>query len=394
MPRRPIETVMSDLRQRVESAVPGLTIETAQLMEDLIGDLISNPQPIEVKLFGADGATLRDTGATVAAAIGKIPGVVEVFDGSRIAGDAIEIRFDRVRAAFEGLDPQAASAQVDRLLAGTVTSQIQSGEKMIGIRVWTPQRDRQRIEQLNQFQLRSPDGHFVPLARIAEVATVAGQAQQSREDLREMVAVTARLEGLDLGTAIREVKAAIAKLSLPSTISVEYGGIYAEQQRSFNELILVFVGALLLVATLLTYLYERLSIVVSILATALLTLPGVFAGLFLTGTELDLSSMMGLTMVMGIVTEVAVFYFAELDTNATIGTEDLLRACAARLRPILMTSAIAILALTPLALGLGTGSAMQRPLAITIISGLLFAVPLVLFVMPGLFLLMARTNQE
>lgn len=385
MPRRPIEEVMSDLRQRVEQSVPGLTVETAQLMEDLIGDLISNPQPIEIKLFGTDGTTLRAAGATVATAIEKIPGIVEVFDGTSIAGDAVEIRFDRIRAALEGLDPEAASAQVNQLLAGTVTSQIQAGEKMIGIRVWTPQADRQRIEQLREFPLRSPDGHVVPLARIAEIAAVAGQAQQSRENLREMVAVTARLEGLDLGTAIREVRRQIATLGLPADISVEYGGIYAEQQRSFNELILVFVGALLLVATLLTFLYERFSIVLSILVTALLTLPGVFAGLYLTGTELDLSSMMGLTMVMGIVTEVAVFYFAELDTNARIGTDDLLRACAGRLRPILMTSSIAILALTPLALGLGTGSAMQRPLAITIISGLLFAIPMVLLVMPALF---------
>ncbi|HMM67947.1 MAG TPA: efflux RND transporter permease subunit [Dokdonella sp.] len=390
MPRRPIEVVMSDLRQRVAESVPGLTVETAQLMEDLIGDLISNPQPIEIKIFGANDAALRKTGASVAQAIAKLPGVVEVFDGTRIAGDAIEIRFDRVRAALEGLDPESASAQVNQLLAGVVTSQIQSGEAMIGIRIWTPLDSRQRIEQLRQFKLRSPAGQIVPLARIADVETLAGQAQQTRENLREMVAVTARLEGRDLGSAIRDIKRTVAALNLPAGVGVEYGGIYAEQQRSFKELMLVFAGALLLVATLLMYLYERISIVVSILATALLTLPGVFVGLSLTGTELDLSSMMGLTMVMGIVTEVAVFYFAELDTSARIGPDDLLRACAARLRPILMTSAIAILALAPLALGLGTGSEMQRPLAITIISGLLVAVPLVLLVMPGIFLLLDR----
>ena len=386
-PRRHIEDVMSDLRQQVETTVPGLTVETAQLMEDLIGDLISNPQPIEIKLYGADNTVLREQGVVVADAIAKIPGVVEVFDGSRIAGDAIEIRFDRVRSALEGLDPESASAQVDQLLAGSVTSEIQAGEKMIGIRVWTPESLRKRFEQLGTLQLRSPSGQVVPLARIADIRIVVGQAQQDRENLREMVAVTARLEGRDLGSAIRDVKQVVAKLKLPTNISVEYGGIYAEQQRSFNELILVFLGALLLVSTLLMYLYERPAIVASIILTSLLTLPGVFIGLWLTGTELDLSSMMGLTMVIGIVTEVAIFFFAEIDTNQAIGHQDLLRACAARLRPILMTSAIAILALMPLALGIGTGSEMQRPLAITIISGLLIAVPLVLFVMPSLFLL-------
>ncbi len=391
-PRRHIEDVMSDLRQQVETTVPGLTVETAQLMEDLIGDLISNPQPIEIKLYGADNTVLRKQGIVVADAIAKIPGVVEVFDGSRIAGDAIEIRFDRVRSALEGLDPESASAQVDQLLAGSVTSEIQSGEKMIGIRVWTPESLRKRIEQLGTLQLRSPDGKMVPLARIADIRTVVGQAQRDRENLREMVAVTARLEGRDLGSAITDVKKVVAKLKLPANIEVEYGGIYAEQQRSFNELILVFLGALLLVSTLLMYLYERPAIVVSIILTSLLTLPGVFIGLWLTETELDLSSMMGLTMVIGIVTEVAIFFFAELDTDQAIGHDDLLRACAARLRPILMTSAIAILALMPLALGIGTGSEMQRPLAITIISGLLIAVPLVLFVMPGLFLMFDRSR--
>jgi CzcA family heavy metal efflux pump len=385
MPRRPIEAVMSDLRQRVEAGVPGLTVETAQLMEDLIGDLISNPQPIEIKLFGDSPTELRSAGNRIAEAIGLLPGVVEVFNGTRIAGDAIEIRFNRVQAALHGLDPESASRQLESLLAGTISSDIQAGEKLIGIRIWTPENLRQRVEQLSALPLRTADGQTLPLSRVADVATVVGQAQQSRENLREMVAVTARLEGRDLGSAIHDIQNAVAALNLPASINVEYGGIYAEQQRSFNELILVFLGALLLVATMLMFLYERTAIVVAILMTALLTLPGVFIGLWLTGTELDLSSMMGLTMVIGIVTEVAVFYFAEIDTDSRIGHEDLLRACVARLRPILMTSLIAILALTPLALGIGTGSEMQRPLAITIISGLVVAVPLVLLVMPSIF---------
>ena len=155
---------------------------------------------------------------------------------------------------------------------------------------------------------------------------------------------------------------------------------------------MVFAAAMMLVATLLMYLYERIAIVLSILATALLTLPGIFIGLWVTGSELDLSSMMGLTMVIGIVTEVAIFYFAELDITGKIGTQELVDAARMRLRPILMTSSIAILALLPLALGLGAGSAMQRPLAITIISGLLVAVPLVLLVMPALFHAMNRRD--
>lgn len=385
LPRRDIEEVMSELRQRVEEHVPGLEIETALLMEDLIGDLTSTPQPIEAKLYGADDASLREYASRVADAIGKIDGVVEVFDGTTIAGDAIEIHVDRVRAGLEGMTPDSVTTQVGELLEGTLTSQIQSGEKMIGVRVWTGENLRARVDQVARLSLRSPNGKTVPLSRVADVAIAHGQAQQERENMRDMVAVTARLEGRDLGSAIADVRKTIAGLNLPPQVVVEYGGLYHEQQQSFRELLIVFCAALLLVATLLMLLYERASVVLSILSTVLLTLPGVFLGLWLTGSELDLSSMMGLTMVVGIVTEVAVFYFAEIDTHAPIGIEELRHAAMMRLRPILMTSSIAILALMPLALGIGAGSEMQRPLAITIISGLVCAVPMVLLAMPVLF---------
>lgn len=384
-PRREIEAVMSDLRQRVATQVPGLEVETAQLMEDLIGDLISNPQPIEVKLFGPDESALRKLGVKVADAIGTIPGVVEVFDGSIIAGDAIEVRVDRVLAATEGLSPEAISGQLEPLLGGSVASTLQLGDKMVGIRVWTPADVRARMDQIAEIKLRAPDGHYLPLQRVAQVSIVSGQAQQARDNLRPAVIVTARLEDRDLGSAMREVQRRVAALGLAPGYTVEYGGIYHEQQQSFRELLLVFVGALLLVAVCLMFLYERLAIVVAILATSLLTIPGVLLVLWISGSELDLSSMIGLTMVVGIVTEVAVFFFAEIDTRRPIGMQELSGAAAARLRPILMTTSIAMLALLPLALGWGEGAEMQRPLAITIISGLLFALPLVLLVMPGLF---------
>lgn len=389
-PRRPIEDVMSDLRQRVEAEVPGLRVETLQLMEDLIGDLIANPQPIEVKMFGPDDATLRALAVQVANRIGRIRGLAEVFDGTTIAGDALEIRVDPVRASLEGLTAAAVTDQVQALLAGSVSTQIASNEQMIGVRAWTAENLRARTEQLADLQLRAPDGHYLPLSRVATVANTSGQPQHDRENLRQMVAVTARLDGRDLGSAMQEVQSAVAQMHLPSGYSVAYGGLYQAQRDSFRELLLVFTAALLLVATLLMFLYERVAVVLAILCTVLLTVPGVFLALWLTGTELDLSSMTGMTMVVGIVAEVAIFYFAELDTRAAIGPAQLVHAARMRLRPILMTSSIAILALLPLALGLGAGAQMQRPLAITIIAGLLLAVPLVLICMPLLFLLFDR----
>jgi multidrug efflux pump subunit AcrB len=390
--RRDIEEIMTDLRTEAQKQIPGLTIETLQLMEDLIGDLTAVPEPIEIKLFGPDLAELQRLAPRVAKQLGTVPGVVEIVDGLRIAGDAIEVRVDRARAAVEGLDPDAVSKQIATLLGGTVAGQIQSGEKLLDVRVWSPQDLRTRIESVGALRLRAPDGHELPVKRVADIQIAAGQPQLQRENLEQMIAVTGRLEGRDLGSAIKDVKRAVDSMNLPPSLRVEYGGIYAEQQRSFRGLAAVFAAAVLLVTSLLLYLYESWAIVLSILATVLLSVAAVFLGLWVTHTELNISAMMGLTMIVGIVAEIAVFFFSELDHEGERAA--LLVAGRRRLRPILMTSLIAILALMPLALGLGTGSAMQTPLAIAIISGLVAALPLVLIVMPVFYFIMSRRQPK
>ncbi len=385
MPRRAIDEVMSDLRARILAEVPGLRVETAQLMEDLVGDLIASPKPIEVKVFGADDVTLRRVADNIARQIKKDAGVVEVVNGVTIAGDALEIHVDGVRAAVEGLDAQGVTDQVTNLLEGKVATTVQRGEKLLGVRIWTGEDARARLEQVKTLRIRAASGQIIPLSRVAEVAVVQGQPQIARDNLRQMVAVTGRLEGVSLGTAMTEVKQTVAQISLPSGVYVEYGGLYNEQQNSMKQLAMIFVAAVLLVAVLLCYLYESWAIVGAIIVTSLLSAVGVFVGLWVTGTELNLASMMGLTMIIGIVTEIAIFYFAELENNTEASNNHLIEAGRLRLRPILMTSIIAIFALSPLALRIGAGSAMQQPLAIAIISGLLFGVPLVLLVMPVVY---------
>jgi CzcA family heavy metal efflux pump len=390
LPRRPIEAVMAEVRRKVEHDVPGLRIETAQLMEDLIGDLTAVPQPIEVKLFGDDGAALQAFAPQVAARLAGVAGVVEPFDGVRIAGDAVDIRIDRVKAALEGIGADVVTRQVQDQLGGAVASIIQDGETLRGVRVWSPERARRYLQQLQGLRVRAPDGHAMPLGRIATTEIQGGQAEVVRENLKPMVAVTARVEGRDLGSTLRDVRAALEPLPLPPGVYLEYGGLYREQQRSFRDLVLVFVSAVMLVTVLLLFLYERVAVVASILITTLLSMSGVFAGLWLTGTELDISAMMGMTMIVGIVTEVAIFYFAELGPTPSPEPAGLVRAGTMRMRPILMTSLIAVLALLPLALNIGTGAAMQKPLAIAIISGLVIAVPLVLLFMPPLYATLER----
>ena len=392
--RRNIEEVMTEISDKVAEQVPGLEVETAQLMEDLIGDLTAVPQPVEVKLFGDDSTQLEETAGKVAEAIGTIPGVVEVNDGLRVAGDAIIINVDRAAASLAGIDPATVATQISAQIDGAIATRVLDGEQTIDVRVRLPQDMRQRASALDNLLLRAPDGRTVSLGAVAKVSIAAGQRQLTREDLAPFIPVTARLEGLDLGSGIAAVQAKIAELKLPSTIRVDYGGLYAQQKQSFRDLTTVFVAALLLSALLLTLLFETWSFTISVIATVLLSVTAVLFGLWVTGTELDISALMGLTMVVGMLTELAIFYLAELVPGAALDPHALLEAGKARLRPILMSALIAILTLLPLALGIGRGSGLQKPLATAIIFGLAIGAPLILTALPGLLLLFTRKKED
>ena len=381
--RRDIEAVMSEVRAKIDAQVPGLQVETAQLMEDLIGDLTAVPQPIEVKLFGDNRAELSRAAQQVATALGTVKGVVEVNDGLRVAGDAIGVQVDRGAAQQLGLDPSAIAAQLQNLISGTVATQVRRGEQLIAVRVRAPETLRRTQQELANLQLQLPGGGTVPARQVASFSVLAGQTQLSREDLSPFVPVTARLEGKDLGTAMREVQAVVAKTALPPSVRVDYGGLYAEQKKSFADLTLVFAAALLLVALLITGMFERVAFTIAALLTLLLAAAAVMIGLWATGTELDISALMGLTMVTGMAAELVIFFLAELKADGRIDPEQLRTAGRHRLRPILMSAAIAILTLAPLALGLSRGAGLQKSLATAIIFGLLAAVPLVLIYLPA-----------
>jgi CzcA family heavy metal efflux pump len=387
-PRAPIEQVMDEIRQQVDQQVPGLNIEMAQLMEDIIGDLTAVPQPIEIKIFSDDMAALKLLAEKTAASLAKIQGVVEIRNGINPAGDALNIEVDRVKASLEGVDPEAVTRMVQDALAGQVTTQIRVGVKMVGVRVWLPETLRGSENDLRQLLLRAPDGHFFPLKRVATLSAVSGQAQISRENFKRMVAVTARISGRDMGSVIRDVKQLMnAPDMLPQGVYYELGGLYQQQQIAFKGMLMVFAAAVALVFLLLLFIYERFQVALAILLMPLLSLSAVFIGLWVTGIELNISAMMGMTMIVGIVTEVAIFYFSEyFSLPPETGRSDALIAAGInRMRPIVMTTLAAILTLLPLALAIGQGSAMQQPLAIAIIAGLVVQLPLVLIVMPVLF---------
>ncbi|BCG62602.1 MAG: hypothetical protein methR_P0248 [Methyloprofundus sp.] len=386
-PRRNLDEVMDSVRDQVNINVPGMEIELAKLMEDLIGDLTAVPQPIEVKLYADDGHQLEQIATKVALALEKISGVVDINNGVIPAGDALNIQVLRDKAALEGLSPAAVKQALNNYLTGTITTQIQEGPKMVNLRVWIPKNERSTLSAMQQLRIRAPNGHWVPLKRIAKISTETGQAQISRDNLKRMVAVTARISGRDMGSTVAEV---IKTLDQPSMLTndVYYvlGGLYEQQRIAFHDLIIVFIAAIALIFILLLYLYEHFHVALSMMLTTLSAVAAVFIGLWLTDTELNITAMMGMTMVIGIVTEVSIFYYSEYQglADSDTGISRMITAGNNRMRPIAMTTIAAILALMPLAMGIGAGSEMLQPLAIAIVSGLIVQMPLVLILLPVL----------
>ena len=391
---RGTEELMADLLAAIEAQIPGVQIETAQLMEDLIGDLTAVPQPIEVKLFGDDFPALIAAARRVAAAIGKIDGVVEVKDGVQLAGDALDVRIDPDAAALEGVTPDEVNQALGTAVRGVVVTQLQLANKAVGVRVHVPDARNLRAPDLLALPIRASDGHVLPLRRVASIARLSGQPEISRDNLAQMVAVTGRIEGRGLGAAVADVTKVLAQPGLlPPAIRFELGGTYAQQQIAFASQARGFGAALIAEFILLLVLYELFWIPVIIIACVLLSTTAVFTALWLSGVELNITALMGMTMIIGIGTEMAIFYVSEYtELLHRLPPREALRAASQnRLRPITMTTLAAILTLLPLALAIGQGSGIQQPLAIAVIAGLLLQYPLVLLAMP---VLIGLTNRR
>lgn len=384
---RGTEEVASAIAHQVEARVPGVQVEVAQLIEDLIGDLTAVPQPIEIKLFAADPTILTDQARKVAAAIGKVSGVVEVKDGVQLAGDAIDVRIDPIRAGFEGVTPAEVQNAIDAALNGAVATTLPQPIKAIHVRIRLPEAMTITREGLADLPIRAGDGHVFALSRVADLQPVTGQPQIARENLEPIVAVTGRIEGRGLGATIADIKAVLAQPGmLAPGIRYDLGGLYQQQQIAFAGLARVFLAALIAEFILLLILYRRFATPLVIIGCSLLSTTAVFTALWLTGVDLNITALMGMTMIIGIGTEMAIFYVSEYEELARhMPHGDAAReASRNRLRPITMTTLAAILTLLPLALSIGRGAGIQQPLAIAIIAGLLLQYPLVLLAMPVL----------
>jgi CzcA family heavy metal efflux pump len=386
---RSVDEVIADVRAKITKAEPVLDVEFPQLLQDMIGDLTSAPEPCVIKLFSEDQNVLNQWAPRVGDAIKKIPGVVDVENGieNTISGPARVFTVDPAVVARAGFTPQEVEVDASAMLQGEpATTPVVLNDRPYTIRVRFPAGTRESLDSIRNTPLVSGTGKTANIGALATITEIPGQNEIRRENLQRDVQVTARFEGLSLGAGMKQVQDAVASLDLPPSIRVEYGGQYQEQQKSFRDLVFVLVLAIVLVFGVLLFEFGDFAAPVAILCSALLSTSGVFVALLLTGTTFNLSSFMGLIMVVGIVAKNGILLLDADQRFRAEGVEveeSMLRAGERRLRPIMMTALATVAGMIPLALGWGSGSQMLQPLAIAVIGGILASMILSLVVTPA-----------
>ena len=396
---RGIDEIMSDIRADIKKEEPALDVDFIQVLQDMIGDLTSAPQPIEIKLFSQDPKLLEQWAPKVGDAIGKINGVVDLLNGidNTISGPAVTFQVDPSVAARAGFTAEEVALDAAAILEGEpAPTPVVANERAYTLRVRFPASNRVSLQAMRDTLLVSSTGHTATLGALATVVEVPGQTEIRRENLQRDVAVTARLEGRSLGSGMADVQKVVAGLHIPASIRVEYGGTYAEQQRSFHDLVIVLILAVLLLFIVLLFEFGAFAAPVAILSSALLSTSGVFIALLITRTTFNISSFMGMIMVIGIVAKNGILL---LDADQKmrgygLSAEDaMLQAARRRLRPIVMTALATVAGMLPLAFALGAGSQMLQPLAIAVIGGVLISMVLSLIITPAVYFFLSAKNE-
>ena len=393
-----IDDVIADARAQIKKTEPELDVEFTQVLQDMIGDLSNAPEPIQIKVFANNPALLADLGPRIGEALAKIGGVVDIQNGidNTISGPATNFQIDPSIAARMGFTPTEIAEDATSILDGvTTTDPLIANGKPYTVRVRLADETRQSLETIQNTIFNSATGKLATLGSLAQVTQLPPQNEIKRENLQQLITVTARLEGSDLGTAIAKVQRTIAQMHLPPTVRVEYGGAYQEQQQSFHELLRVLVLSLALVFGVLMVEFRNFSAPIAILTSSVLSIAGVVFALLVTGTTFNVASFMGLIMVIGIVAKNGILLLDADERFRLEGgsaREAMVHAAQRRLRPILMTASAAICGMLPLAFALGSGSRMLQPLAISVIGGLMISMVLSLIVTPVIYYLMTRSQ--
>lgn len=397
---RAIDEVISDARSQIRKAEPELDIEFTQVLQDMIGDLSNAPEPIQIKVFANDPALLSNLGPRIGDAISKIGGVVDIQNGidNTISGPATNFQIDPSVAGRMGFTPAEVAEDATSILDGVAAANpLITNGRPYTVRVRLSPETRQSLDTIQNTVFNSSTGKLATLGALAQITQLPPQNEIKRENLQQLITITARLEGSDLGTAIAKVQQTIRAMHLPPTVRIEYGGTYQEQQRSFRELLRVLLFSLALVFGVLLAEFRNFSAPTAILTSSVLSMTGVVFALGIAGMTFNVASFMGLIMVVGIVAKNGILL---LDADERFRAEGLppyeamFHAAQRRLRPILMTATAAICGMLPLALAIGSGSQMLQPLAIAVIGGLIVSMVLSLIVTPVIYYLLTRNQHR
>ncbi len=379
------DEVSNEIRKQIEAKLPALRVDFGQVISDMLGDLMASVQPVEIKIYGDDPKILSELADTTANLISNINGIADAFNGITIAGPSINLKPKVATLAQYGLTPDDFQFQMQTKVEGRVVGNILEKNRLVNIRMLEAP-GQVSYNSLKKNFIFLPDGKIKPIDEFANINVTKGVAEIDRENLKEMVAVTARLNNIDLGTALTEIQNTLQKkLVLPKGYQIIYGGAYAEQQQAFKELLMILFSAVLLVFTVILFLFRKIKISLAIIFIAVLGIAGSVLALFITGTPLNVGSYTGIVMIVGIIGENAIFtylQFTEAIKNQMKKDDAIVYSVSRRLRPNLMTALGAITALFPLALGIGTGAQMHQPLAIAIIGGFIIVIPLLIIVLP------------
>ena len=397
---RGIDEVIADARAQIKKTEPELDVEFTQVLQDMIGDLSNAPAPIQIKVFANDPALLAELGPRIGDAISKIGGVVDVENGidNTISGPATNFQIDPTVAARMGFTPSEIAEDATSILDGvTTTDPLIANGRPYTVRVRLGDETRQSLDTIQNTVFNSSTGKLATLGSLAQMTQLPPQNEIKRENLQQLITVTARLEGSDLGTAIAKVQRTVSAMHLPPTVRVEYGGAYQEQQQSFHELLRVLLLSLVLVFCVLLAEFRNFSAPTAILTSSVLSISGVVFALLITGTTFNVASFMGLIMVIGIVAKNGILLLDADERYRHEGVsahEAMIHAAQRRLRPILMTASAAICGMLPLAFAFGSGSQMLQPLAIAVIGGLIISMVLSLIVTPVIYYLLTRSKPQ
>lgn len=386
---RTIFQVIGELRDTLAIAVPQVRIEFIQILSDALNDMAGVTNPVEIKLFGENLDTLDAYASSLQDPIGKVPGVKDLFDGVVDPTPELAVRVHEAQAARLGLSPADVANQVSGALLGVPAGQMYLPDRVVGVRVRAPDSVRYNPADLASIPLvRAGGGGTAPLGSLASISRIESRSELTRENQQQMITMTSDLGGRALGDVINDIKRVLASHPPPNGVRVELGGQYESQQNAFRQMLLVLALAAASVVALMLIQFRSFVEPLSILLAAPLSFVGAMALLQLTGTALNVSSLMGMILLVGLIVKNGIilldFTRWRMTHNGMALEEAILDAARVRLRPILMTTLCTLFGLLPLALGIGAGSEMQKPLALAVIGGLALSTPITLFVVPTL----------